>query len=382
MKSSLRILWVSSGFHLNTGYGKVAYNVVTRLKRLGYDIICFNPHISGGKLVLEGVLQLPRLRHPFGADVVPMYYRLYERNLLVTLWDVWVLDWIKGMNWLPYVPVDSDLDEYTYEINEQVNKPEAVGIIAMSRYGYEQLRKVTGKRIYLIPHGVDTKLYQPIPREKARRELGIPPDAFVFGTVQANIGDRKDIPCLIRAFRIFLDNNPDAHDALLLLWTNTQQVVGQSFDIQRLLKRYGVAKRTRIPRIQPPTIYYDEDFMPIVFNSMDWYVTASRGEGFGLPLLEAQACGRRVIAPNNSAQRELVGNRGILVKPKHRILTLTVPTHQEYPLVDPYDLADAMAKAYNKGGELCRECIEFASNYDWDRIIILWDKMFETIEVM
>ena len=375
----LKIIWCSAGMHLNTGYGKVTRNVVTRLvKNFGLDIICFNPHIYGAPIYIDGILQLPKMGHDFGADVVPIYYRVYNRNLLITLWDVWVLHWVRNhaLNWVPYVPIDAPLDEWTIEINEPLNYPQCIAIIAMSRFGEEQIRKVVrDKPIFYIPHGVDTKLYKPMDKRQCRKELGFEEDVFIFGYVALNIGDRKDFPCLIKAFRIFLDSNPDARkDARLLLWTNFEPCLGRSFDIARICRRYGLSDLVYFPTMQPPNLWYGEDVMVRIYNAMDWYISTSRGEGFGLPLLEAQACGVPCIAPDNSAQRELVEGRGILVKPRYTTYTLCTPTHQEYAVCDPHDVADAMAKAYNMGvpDSLREKCREFALHYDWEIIVHKW----------
>ena len=382
----LRILWASTGLHVNTGYGKVTRNVTTRLARLGFDVINYNAQLLGGTCYMEGILQLPRGKDTWGSDSIPAYYALYGRNLLVTLWDVWVLHWVKhhALNWLPYVPVDAELDDYTYEINEPLSSPQAIAVVAMSDFGRRQLEKVVrGKKVYVVPHGVDTRLYRPMDRGEARREVGVPSDAFVFGCVAANVGDRKDLPTLLKAFKAFLEDNRDAKEAVLLLWTNVTPAAGSSFDIKRLGMRYGVGERIVVPHVQPPNVYFSEDAMPKVYNCMDWYVTCSRGEGFGLPLIEAMACGVPCIAPRNSAQEELVRGRGILVEPTMRMPTLTVPTHQEYPLVTPERLAEAMGRAYNSCSEGLRErCREFALGYDWDKVVMLWREVLLEVEDM
>jgi len=381
----LRILWASAGIHTNSGYGRVARAVTTRLKNLGYDIINFNPHLLVSPCYIEDILQLPRGFSQFGEDTIPTYYKLYNRNLLLTLWDVWVLRWIKKyeLNWIPYVPIDSELDEYTYEINEPLNYEQCKAVITMSEFGRREVKKVlkSDKPVFMIPHGVDTKLYKPMDKRSARKVLGIPEDSFVFGCVAGNYGDRKDLPCLLKAFSLFLKDNPDARDCYLLLWTNVQPITGASFDILRLAKRYGVAKQVLTPKVQPPTAFYDDSTMVYVFNSMNWHVLATRGEGFCLPVIESMSCGVPNIVPKHSALVELVEGRGILVEPSMRILTLTVPTHQEYPVCRPERVAEAMSRAYNMNVEkLSRTCRKFAEKYDWDLIIKRWVSVLEAVE--
>ena len=65
----------------------------------------------------------------------------------------------------------------------------------------------------------------------------------------------------------------------------------------------------------------DED-LPLLYNCADLFVYPSLYEGFGLPPLEAMACGVPVITSNTSSLPEVVGNAGIMVDP-HDINSLS-----------------------------------------------------------
>ena len=56
----------------------------------------------------------------------------------------------------------------------------------------------------------------------------------------------------------------------------------------------------------------DEDLAPL-YSGAEWFVFTSQYEGFGLPPLEAMACGCPVIASNNSSLPEVVGDAGIMI---------------------------------------------------------------------
>jgi glycosyltransferase involved in cell wall biosynthesis len=58
----------------------------------------------------------------------------------------------------------------------------------------------------------------------------------------------------------------------------------------------------------------DED-LPLLYNCADLFVYPSLYEGFGLPPLEAMACGVPIITSNTSSLPEVVGNAGIMVDP-------------------------------------------------------------------
>jgi glycosyltransferase involved in cell wall biosynthesis len=61
--------------------------------------------------------------------------------------------------------------------------------------------------------------------------------------------------------------------------------------------------------------YVPDEHLPILYSSCLALVSLSINEGFGLPLLEAMACGAAVIAGNTGAQPEVVGDAGLLVDP-------------------------------------------------------------------
>ncbi len=313
--------------------------------------------------------------------------------MLITHWDVWVLHGLIGrpINWVPYVPIDAPLDDYTIEINIVLKAPNVRAIIAQSKFGYNEIKKIVGddKPVYYIPHGVNTSLFKPIEdRGRVKVDFGMDKDAFVFGFVGNNDSDRKDIPGLLKAFSIFRENNKDAKDAYLIMWSGVKPAAGRAYDLVRLAKRYRIDNKVLFPVEQSPTLFYDESFMVNVYSAMDWFVTMSSGEGFGLPILEAMACGTPVIAGDHSAHHELVSSgkpqpRGILVKAKYIRPTLWTPTHQEYSFIDPYDFAEAMAKAYNEDwGKYSKNARAFAEKYDWGDIIKQWVMTLEDIELI
>ena len=387
----LKILYASTCPFLNTGYGKCTRYIVKGLKERGLDVILYCPQVVSGRLTWGDVQILPALSsRAYDPNEILKWYFSTNRNLLITHFDLWPLRALTELpiSWVPYTPIDAPLDSYTWEINDVLLASNVPAIIAQSKFGYNEIRKIVKdeKPVYYIPHGVDTKLYRPLePEHKslARAVLHYPErfrEGFVFGFVGRNTSDRKDIVGLLKAFKLFIENFRDARDVILVLWTNIDPEVGSSYDIPRLCKRYGIDGRVLlIPRhLQPPELYFEEKDIALAIATFDWFVTMSSGEGFNLPLLEALACGVPVLANRNSAHIELVEDtseypypRGILVKPKWTRPTLWTPTHQEYSFCDPWDFAQAMNLAYNIGtpSKLRKWCREFAERFDWDKVI-------------
>ncbi len=61
---------------------------------------------------------------------------------------------------------------------------------------------------------------------------------------------------------------------------------------------------------------YDQRYLALMYNAADVFLGPSRGEGFGIPIIEAQACGTPVIVTNFSSMPELV-RWGVAVEPAH-----------------------------------------------------------------
>jgi len=383
-----KILYVSTAPWINSGYGIQTRYIVRGLKKLEFDVMMFTYHLLGGPINYDGYTVLPA---PTGGQIATepliQWYKKMGRNLVISHLDVWTMGPIgNSVNWVPYTPIDAPLDEYTLEINQALQTAKA--IIAMSKYGEKQIRKVIkDKKVYMVYHGIDTDLFRPLEGKGGlRKAFGLPEDATIFGFVGQNESERKDIPGLLKAFSIFLENNRDA-DAYLVVWSGVKPTPGRAFDLARLARRYGIDKRVLFPSQDDYTAVYSYDFMPNIYQVMDWYVTASSGEGFGIPMAEAMACGVPIIAPNNSSHTELVNDephapRGILVDTSWTRPTLWTPTHQEYSFVDPNELADAMAVAYNANPEgYGKNARAFAEQVlSWERIMPQWAGVIHDLE--
>jgi len=91
------------------------------------------------------------------------------------------------------------------------------------------------------------------------------------------------------------------------------------------------------PRVKFIVGEFSSKFMVQLVNLCDIYIATSRGEGFGLPLAEAQMCGKMVITHNSTATKEIIvpDKTGLLVK-SHAVMP---PDNKEILLADIDDLA-------------------------------------------
>lgn len=59
--------------------------------------------------------------------------------------------------------------------------------------------------------------------------------------------------------------------------------------------------------------YVDDEDLEVLYSNAEWFVYTSQYEGFGMPPLEAMACGTAVITSNNSSLPEVVGDAGVMI---------------------------------------------------------------------
>jgi glycosyltransferase involved in cell wall biosynthesis len=114
------------------------------------------------------------------------------------------------------------------------------------------------------------------------------------------------------------------------------------------------------------------------YAQLDLYSGASRGEGFGLPLVEAQACGVPVVTTDASAMTELSGP-GWLVSGQP---TWQKGHHSTWVTPDIGELWSAYEEAYD-GGAAARsdEARLFGVSYDADLVYQLnWQPVWKTVE--
>jgi glycosyltransferase involved in cell wall biosynthesis len=179
--------------------------------------------------------------------------------------------------------------------------------IAVSEATAADLRRVglPDERIHVIPQGVDHGRYFPRPgeeaRELARRKFGVAGPYLLYVARLEHPG--KNHVRLLRAFRRIAD----AHDSLRLVLAGTEWF-GQEA-IYRESRELGLEGRVHF------TGYVGDDDLPFLYSGAEALVFPSLYEGFGLPLLEAMACGTPVVASNLSSLPEVLGDCGILVDP-------------------------------------------------------------------
>jgi len=124
----------------------------------------------------------------------------------------------------------------------------------------------------------------------------LPDGAFVVGVVGRN-QVRKRIDLSIRYFAKWLETLSAEERELCYLYLHVAPTGEQAVNIRALISYYGLKGRVLAFEPQPGQGVSDEE-MALIYSSLDVYLTTTQGEGFGLPALEAMACGCPVIVPD------------------------------------------------------------------------------------
>ncbi|MEM3958607.1 MAG: hypothetical protein QXO47_10460, partial [Thermoproteota archaeon] len=138
-----------------------------------------------------------------------------EVDLIVALWDAFALRPLNGAQipYLAYIPVDTQMTQ-----SWASNVWAASRIIAMSRYGYSEIRKwFPASMSSYIPHGVDVETFKPGAGDRSKVKC-FPPlseDEYLFTCVATNT-DRKRLPVLLEAFDSLCDRTPSIRVGLYL----------------------------------------------------------------------------------------------------------------------------------------------------------------------
>jgi len=360
-----------------TGYGQQGEYLVERMLRHGMKVAALSNYGLEGsvtelKIGNKKIPHYPRGLAPYSDDVIPYHHahhRQGKENLphcVFTLYDVWVYQnpQLKKLPIVSWTPLDHiTLPPKVRAFLEQDN----VEPITMSPHGQRQLAEA-GIASNYIPHGVDTKVFKPTPTVNGiptKQFMGIRDDQFLVGMVAANkangIIHRKAFAENLMAFSVLSKEYPDA---VLYIHSEPTKIMN-GFDLNNLIQATGIDKdKVIFPDPMQLRYGYPQETLAALYTAFDVLLAPSYGEGFGVPTIEAQACGTRVIGSNWAATKDLVAKDGWLVQ-GFPFWDEAQSAWFQIPAVS--SIVEALRFAYQERGH-SQTSLEFAKQFDADKV--------------
>ena len=369
-----KLLWFGNAPWCGSGYGEQAALFLPRFQADGHEVACIaNWGLQATVMDWKGIPVLPA----FGTkdnDAIIAWYEKIEPDVVIALCDAWTL---KPRNYagIPlacWAPVDHN--PLPPAVHATLREPN-VRPIAMSRFGEAEMRKRKLEPLY-VPHGIDTKVMRPRTEARAqmRKNMGVPQNAFLVGMVAANSSHgeypRKGHPQAFLAFAEFLKTHPDAWlyvyskavDAL-----NLEAMLLTIADINGQADPMLSERRVRFPPDHNWYVGLSREQMAEMYSAFDVLLNPSMGEGFGVPILEAQACGVPVIASDHSSMTEITQAGWLVVGDPW-----WDEAQQSFGIVASVpSIVQALEAAYEARGniELRAAATEVAREYDADKVL-------------
>jgi glycosyltransferase involved in cell wall biosynthesis len=295
-----------------TGYGQQTKQLAQRIKADGIPVgvsanygAPTNMEVEGIQVFAEGLI---KYANDSGPENIAM--AASQGGFGITLFDVWVAinEAYHALPVVAWVPIDHD--PVPPRVAEWCIKGGNKLIVAMSKHGEQALLKagVPRDRLVYIPHAIDTKVWSP-DGPTCRDVLRVPEDAHLTVITAMNKGKRKSFPEMLKAWALFAEAHKDAY---LYLHTDRWGHL-DGINLIPVLKAVGAPEdRIRWVNSSQMRAGIPAATLASIMRSADVLLLASRGEGFGIPVIEAQACGTPVIVTDWTAQPELVRDHGYI----------------------------------------------------------------------
>jgi glycosyltransferase involved in cell wall biosynthesis len=362
------VLWWSNHPTAPTGYGQQTAIWCRKLRDEGHDVV-ISSNFGGEPRAhhWDEIPVLPPGEDPFAQDSLAQDCQSVQPDVTFGLYDAWPLKArLEGrVGW--WTPVDHS--PLPPKVRTALVESGAVPV-AMSEWGRDQLAGNGFVPLY-TPHGIDTDVYQPRDKAEARRRLNLPADVFLVGMVAANKGQthlRKGFDVAFQSFAWLAERRSDVH-----MYVHSRPNSPAGIDLRVVASNYQVPEQS-VTFANPLLLRVgiSDLAMSWIYSAFDVLLAPSLGEGFGIPVIEAQACGVPVIVTDATAQSELCG-AGWKVR-GHYLYDST----QAADWVRPYDflLKQAIEEASDTAAEAAQGAREFALAYDYRAV---WDSHFRGV---
>jgi glycosyltransferase involved in cell wall biosynthesis len=251
-----------------------------------------------GDLLYKGLLEMGIDAHAVhfeSAQEKEWYYRWFEPDVVVGV-GYWghtpqlVLHPQRyGVQAVPWLVADGYIANYQEVLN-------ALPLILVTSNWVKEMYVrdgIDGDKIEVLPVGCDTDSFIPFDKNdpkilSVRESLGISPDQLMILTVGGDAAS-KGAQEVMQALAI-IDNKAPDWKYICKVWPQPRTKAQNLIDLEMAVQ-LGIDKN-----VTYATNTISRNFMPYLIGACDIYAAPSRLEGFGMPQVEAGACGRPVIS--------------------------------------------------------------------------------------
>ena len=376
------VMWMSDSFNAPSGFGQQTFHSLSRLTTgdnpIHVDNIAWQ--FNGNPVLLNDYWRVLPTGGAFAEAVFPHHVKIYKPDLVITLADLWNVRHILNkrrehdFRWIEWLPVDGEPLRGKVKWTSVYNEIDV--IVAMSDFGERILTK--GRDMYKeesdseVPtqieknyHGIPTDIYHPYTEDERRalrtdykwqddfffdtkirkefvkgeKDLN---DYFIFGVVARN-QPRKNYPELIQAWTEFAEGH---NDVLLWLHTSPTDPARKVVDLHFLVDQLGCADSVVFSDSVSNFYGMSSKQMADVYNLFDCHFLATAGEGFGIPTIEAMACGTYAAVTDFTTGNELIdaGRCGHII-PHNRLVVSPGAVMRAY--FNPDELIPHLDEIYN-----------------------------------
>tara|TARA_E500000331_G_scaffold356535_1_gene415163 strand:+ start:1857 stop:3635 length:1779 start_codon:yes stop_codon:yes gene_type:complete len=431
----LRILWCGEASFLKTGYSIYAKEVLTRLYQTEkYEIAelaCYASH-DDPRLQEVPWRVYPNLpindrekseyalnqSYQFGENKFDYVCLDFRPDVVIDIRDWWMMEYQsrstlrKFYKWAIMPTVDSKPQQEQF-INSYLD---ADAVFTYSEFGKDVLESESNNHIKIkaiASPGADFNKLKPVSNKSQHRmSFGFSENINVFGTVMRN-QRRKLYPNLIESFRNMIDLNPELSKNTFLYLHTSYPDLGWELPYFIRLNNMGnhilLTYKCRDCGYCFPSFYQDSvcvcprcnkkscqlpstsfgvttEELSHIINFFDLYIQYSVCEGFGMPQVEAAACGVPVITVKYSAM-ESVGKKlkADFVEPSS--FFWDSPTHSKRAIPNDKQLVEKMARFAKlpksmKSKKGMDAYMGAKKNYTWEKCSKKWEEYLDSVELV
>lgn len=426
-----RVLFVSEASYLSTGYATYSRNVLNYLFSTNkYDLAELSVYGNENDPRRSSIpwknypnVPLPDDEHAnevyrshhanqFGAWRFERACLDFEPDIVLSIRDFWMDSFIYHspfrrlfkLCWMPTVDGAPQNAEWIHQFAK------ADYVLTYSQWANKILEDQSGGNINLcgVASPAASEDFLPKSKPDARISLNLPRDANIIGTVMRN-QRRKLFPVLLEAFSKYIHrNNLDN----TYLYCHTSYPDG-GWDLPELLNRYHIANKVFFSYVCTECDYVesslfndakkvcsrcekyasvpcnvgtgvDDSTLSNIYNSFDLYVQCANCEGFGLPQVEAAACGIPIACTNYSAMEDVVHTLNafpITVQAFYK--ELETGCERAVPSIE--SLIEIFTNFFQHTGEErhllgMKTRSLYEQNYGWDKTSAVWEKVIDSCD--